>query len=696
MGFKFPYGNEQQLNLNWFLKKFKELVSEWTTAQEEINAAVQSVNNKVDKHSSEHAFLYGGVGDTQFYPQLPLPLIYGGTGATNPENARNTLGITPLINGKVDKRETSGNFLYAHVDNVQTEKPYQSYPTASNIAMFTQRGTLQSFTPSDDLEVANKSYVDNAIKAGIVTPEEYGAVGDGISDDSIPIKKALETGRVVYCKNTYKVGQNIQISNIDNVTLIGGKFIFDNGGSNNFIYLVDCKKIFFGYLSVTCTDGGFTDEDFSVGCFLSVYRAESVTVTNILADNINTILRTNYSITNDNTQYFLEAVQISNIIAHDCICPFLIAFTRQATITNFYSDSPAQKTRELVYIIGGIRSLNFNNMVAAYASRFFIHFNNTGGEVTVDNTLVQNHVEHFTLTNSYFDTIQGCIVSPVCPIDHAELVNVVSLTPAFRSYNDPSFLLDYIKIDNCYVGAPYIDGVAGKVNNADFINTTFIGAVEQGSANNPINMTLSSCTVKSDFLGYGALINIYGDRLVITNCVIDCTEERLGQGIRLNRGELVMMNNIIHFAGINRFVYNGSTSVIVILINNLFYSNAYGVMLQNTPIEGIARNNFINNTVQAEITNKVSISALSANPSTMTLRVGETGLVKPVYNPANVTNKNITFQNSATAIVTATKTMADGNPAVEVKALAVGTANITIRSSDNSSITAVCAVTVTE
>lgn len=695
MSFKFPYGNMQQLNLNWFIKKFQELLTEWGTARTEINAAVQSVTNKVDKHSSEYAFLYGGVGDSPFYPQLPLSTSYGGTGATTAENARNNLGVTPLLNTKVDKRETAGNFLYAHVDNVQTEKHYQSYPTPSNIAMFTPRGTLQTFAPSDDLDAANKAYVDNAVKAGIVTPEEYGAAGDGVSDDSIAIKKALETGRVVYCKNTYKVGQNIQINNIDNITLIGGKFIFNNAGTNNFIYLNRCKNIFIGYLSITCTDGGFTNEDFSVGCFLSVYRAETVTVTNIIADSINTILRTNYSVTNDNTQYFIDSIQASNIIAHDCICPFLLAFTRQATITNFYSDSAAQKTRELIYVVGGIRSLNFNNFIASYASRFFIHFNNTGGEAAVDNTLIQNHVEHFTLTNSYFDTINGCIVSPVCPIDHAELINVVSLTPVYRSYNDPSCILDYIKIDNCYVGAPYIDGAAGKVNNADFNNTTFIGAVEQGSAENPINISLSSCTVLSDFLGYGALINIYGDRLVITNCVINCTEQRLGQGIRLNRGELIMMNNIIHFSGINRFVYNGSTSVVVTLINNMFYSNAYGVMLQNTPIEGVARNNFINNTAQTDITNKVSISALAANPAALTLRVGETGVIKPVYTPENVTNKNITFQNSATSIVTATKTMSNGYAAVEVKALAVGTANITLRSSDNSSITAVCAVTVT-
>ena len=42
MGFKFPYGNEQQLNLNWFIKKFKELLVDWQHEQESIDGALDA------------------------------------------------------------------------------------------------------------------------------------------------------------------------------------------------------------------------------------------------------------------------------------------------------------------------------------------------------------------------------------------------------------------------------------------------------------------------------------------------------------------------------------------------------------------------------------------------------------------------------------------------------------------------------
>ena len=42
MGFKFPYGNEQQLNLNWFIKKFKELLADWQHERESIDGALDA------------------------------------------------------------------------------------------------------------------------------------------------------------------------------------------------------------------------------------------------------------------------------------------------------------------------------------------------------------------------------------------------------------------------------------------------------------------------------------------------------------------------------------------------------------------------------------------------------------------------------------------------------------------------------
>lgn len=42
MAFKFPYGNEQQLNLNWFIKKFKDLLADWQREKESIDGALDA------------------------------------------------------------------------------------------------------------------------------------------------------------------------------------------------------------------------------------------------------------------------------------------------------------------------------------------------------------------------------------------------------------------------------------------------------------------------------------------------------------------------------------------------------------------------------------------------------------------------------------------------------------------------------
>lgn len=48
MGFNFPYGNKQQLNLDWFLRKFKELVAAWNDKEESIDGALDAEIQKAE------------------------------------------------------------------------------------------------------------------------------------------------------------------------------------------------------------------------------------------------------------------------------------------------------------------------------------------------------------------------------------------------------------------------------------------------------------------------------------------------------------------------------------------------------------------------------------------------------------------------------------------------------------------------
>lgn len=184
--FRYPYGKSQQLNLDWFIKQWKVLVSEITTVKEQaeavlsqISGAISQINNKVDKYNASGVYLYGVVNGQDFHPSLPLDTTYGGTGASNPSDARDNLGITTELAGKVDKRTTTGNFLYSHSDNVQSEKGYQSYPTADFIVMFNSAGNVQTGTPTQNIEAANKKYVDDSIDTlNINIQNKYGNVAE--------------------------------------------------------------------------------------------------------------------------------------------------------------------------------------------------------------------------------------------------------------------------------------------------------------------------------------------------------------------------------------------------------------------------------------------------------------------------------------------------------------------------------------
>ena len=87
----------------------------------------------------------------------------------------------------------------------------------------------------DDLNTSDKTSVVNAINEvlgdveNFVTPEQFGAVGDGVADDRDAIVAAIATGKGVYLENEYYIGSTITLSNTT-VSIIGSdkaKIIFD-------------------------------------------------------------------------------------------------------------------------------------------------------------------------------------------------------------------------------------------------------------------------------------------------------------------------------------------------------------------------------------------------------------------------------------------------------------------------------------
>lgn len=92
-------------------------------------------------------------------------------------------------------------------------------------------------------------------------------------------------------------------------------------------------------------------------------------------------------------------------------------------------------------------------------------------------------------------------------------------------------------------------------------------------------------------------------------------------------------------------------------------------------------------TATCEVTVAVPVTGVSLDKATMSLTAGSTGTLTAIINPADTTNKNLTWTSDNGAVATVSQTGV-------VTAVAEGTAKITVKTADGEK-TAVCTVTVT-
>lgn len=123
------------------------------------------------------------------------------------------------------------------------------------------------------------SYVTQAVKLGhmaYVTPELFGAAGDGVKDDTEAFQRAVDSGFPVVAENSYNVGTIVLK---DNSAILGGNY---TSSSWPLFQIYDASNVLLDHIAADMTDA---DIDLQ-GCCIDVREAERVTVQNCRLSNI--------------------------------------------------------------------------------------------------------------------------------------------------------------------------------------------------------------------------------------------------------------------------------------------------------------------------------------------------------------------------------------------------------------------------
>lgn len=147
---------------------------------------------------------------------------------TEPEEEKTKLWIKETASGGVQV-PTYEEFLEVKEDldeaiedfAVPTQEAVDNYLNAHPEATTTvQDSSLTEVKFADSLKLKTiKDYV---------TPEMFGAIGDGLVNDSAAIQAAINSGKTVFMPNTYLAGTTLNVKNDNTVIYVTGEIVFDS------------------------------------------------------------------------------------------------------------------------------------------------------------------------------------------------------------------------------------------------------------------------------------------------------------------------------------------------------------------------------------------------------------------------------------------------------------------------------------
>ena len=395
---------------------------------------------------------------------------------------------------------------------------------------------------------------NNAVAKLHVTPEMFGAIGDGVADDTEAVQDAILTGGTVQLNNTYRIKSKISV-NKDNIHIVGGTLILDDqtaeefvleiSGSNILVEGVKIKHI--GYENATnkqaqngmkvynCDFVTFRDCDFEavearINGVLDFYNKWS----NVTIDNCRFVVDTFYD-----GEYHSGGIWFRDFYGNGC---------ENLNIINCTFDS---KSKDEVVAIWSTSSNVIKNVVLSN-NKF------TGSEMAHMVTVCCDNVniigcEFFskatlTVLKCFLDSkpATNCLISDCLFVDNLTENSAVKMVSNEKG-------TDKIDVKNCR-----FRGRSFGSNRCAFFNCN-IDATENRSNNS--HAEFYSCKIKN--------VQVSNQFIHVTATIRNCEVETSGQFIQpLYESVFTILGNVITSADSNFLVSGAAKSVV--MMNNDF------------------------------------------------------------------------------------------------------------------------------
>lgn len=372
----------------------------------------------------------------------------------------------------------------------------------------------------DDLITTGKF---NSFLSGIYTPEMFGAKGDGVTDDTEAIQKALAFNNVNISKN-YLITENLVLHS--NLKVFGGGTITKKSKFND---------SYLNHSIFSCTDSNNIDINnivlISNSLAISVHGCSNVNITNLIINS------EKYSILiSDSEKNESNGITISNIkLENDVTIISSDGIHINGGCSNIYVTNVSGTTGDdfiALNAIEGIRKTIKNIIIdnikcSGYAGvRLYGQLNCVIENVSINNSYINSdngirltNIVGFTEINLNAPTFNNIVFSN-CIVDSSIRNVFLSYINGSITFNNCTFVTTVnpnVGLFNSSINSSLIfDSCVFNTNSTSFIQDCVVGTPPE-YCNTYINITINNCDIKKTLLCFGT----NKKTININNCDID-------------------------------------------------------------------------------------------------------------------------------------------------------------------------------